>query len=91
MTDPAADPVFLSVKTGLVAAGNVSVVAGCHMPFFATDIAILAMQTGGLPTADLAFSSLLVNTSVLVVQAGVDLGATGMCLIPPTGLGEGGG
>ena len=88
MTDPAAGPVFLSVKTGLVAAGDVSVVTGCHMPFFMTDAVILTMETGGLSTADLAFSPFLVNTSVLVVQAGIDLGATGMCLIPPTGLGE---
>ena len=86
MTDPAADPVLLSIETGLVAAGNVSVVTGCHMPFFTTDAVILTMETGGLSTADLAFFSLLVDTSILVVQAGVDLGAARMCLIPFTGL-----
>jgi len=89
--DPAADPVFLSVETGLVAAGDVPVVAGCHVAFFMTDAAILTMETGGLSTADLAFSSFLLDTSVLIVQASVDLGTAGMCLIPFTGLGKGGG
>jgi hypothetical protein len=59
------------------------------VPFFATDAMILAMETGGLSTADLAFSSFLVDASALVVQAGVDLGAAGMRLIPFTGLGKG--
>jgi len=89
VTDPVADPVFLSVEAGLVAVGDVSVVMGCHVPFFAMDAMILAMETGGLSTADLAFFPFLVDTSVLVVQAGVDLGAAGVCLVPFTCLGEG--
>jgi hypothetical protein len=78
----------LSVETGLIAAGDMSVVAGCHMPFFAADMVILTMETGGLSTADLSFPSFVVDTSVLVVQAGVDLSAAGMIFIPFTSLGK---
>lgn len=89
MADPAADPIFLPIEMGLVASRDVTVVIGCHMPFFATDAMILTMETGGLSTTDLAFFPFLVDTPVLVVQAGVDLGAAGMRLIPFTGPGKG--
>jgi hypothetical protein len=80
--------IFLAIETGLFTTGDVAVVAGSHIPFFLTDPMILLVKTGCLCAADLAFLTFLVDTTILVVESGVYLLATGMLALPFTILGK---
>jgi len=66
--DAMADVILLVVETSLFMLCDVAVVTGSHCPFFVADGMILCMETCGLCSADLTFSALLVDATVLVVQ-----------------------
>lgn len=82
MADLLAHGVFLLVKGSLVGTGNVAAVMACHGAFFGADLVIFAVQPGCLAAGHFTFLDFLMDSSVLVGQARVDLFATRVILLP---------
>ena len=87
MADPTAYMIFLVVERPLLLPGDMPMILRSHIPFFMTDLVIFTMQTVCLVSADLTLSFFAVDSPILVVQAMIDFGATGMRAVKTTILG----
>jgi len=76
------DRVFLLIQRFLLLFGDMAPVLARHVSFLLANLMILMVQLLRLTFGDFAFFAFLVDASVLVFQAAVNLGATRMVFRP---------
>jgi hypothetical protein len=85
LADLSADAVFLLIQRFLLLFGDMALVLARHIAFLLADLMIFMMQVLCLRFVNLAFSVFSVDTSILVFQATINLGATWVVVRPGTG------
>jgi hypothetical protein len=85
LADLSADAVFLLIQRFLLLFGDMALVLARHIAFLLADLMIFMMQVLCLRFVNFAFSVFSVDTSILVFQATINLGATWVVVRPGTG------
>ena len=87
LADLSADAVFLLIQRFLLLFGDMALVLARHIAFLLADLMIFMMQVLCLRFVNFALSVFSVDTSILVFQATINLGATWVVVRPGAGHG----
>jgi hypothetical protein len=87
LADLSANPVFLLIQRVLLLFGDMASVLARHIAFLLANLTIFMVQLLRLSFVNLTFSVLSVDTTVLVLQTTINLGATWVIVRPLSGDG----
>jgi hypothetical protein len=74
--------IFLLVECLLFLPGDVAMILGRHATLFMSDLVVVTLEAIAFCLAHFAIGDLVVNATILIVEAAIDLCAAGMVFVP---------